>query len=653
MSPRRNSASVHPHAPAWGWVEQEHAFRLLAPKATQVTLVERPHPENSVQERLTPMTAYAHPHGQGWEGKQAQPLGYYRFRVEQDGQTFDVADPRSQRVARQFAPGHPTWSVAKPHHFQWRGDLRPAVAVHEAVILELHVRDFTIHPTSGVKHPGTYLGLAEPTPGAPGGINALRDLGVDCVELLPVTSFPQLEHAPEGQYQNPTRRNHWGYMPSFFLAASERYCIFGQNPEANAWIGVDADGTFHDPGDELREAIRLLHRDGIAVVLDLVFNHVSMHDDNPLLKLDPGTWFYRNPDGTLRSDSGCGNDLDTADPAMAALVVDAAVHWMRAYHIDGLRLDLAAMLDDATLTALRTETHREYARAILISEPWSMAGYRPAELARLGHTVWNDRFRNAIKGQHPLWARGFIFGQGQGGAHRQDIGALLAGWPRSLGGIFDDASLTLNYLESHDDLTLGDFVRLGLGEVQENQPVLREDVCVIQVQELRIHRLAATALLLSRGALMIAQGQEWARAKVQDNGPNQPGHLDGNSYNRDDNTNHLDWSERQRNPELVDHYRRLIALRKSWLLPALLAGQPMRLLWGNQPWAVGYQIHTPRGILAVLLNGMQTESAWFDVPSGPWWLLLGADDGHIVPTPTGVAVEVKPTAAAVIYATVK
>ena len=154
---------------------------------------------------------------------------------------------------------------------------------------------------------------------------------------------------------------------------------------------------------------------------------------------------------------------------------------------------------------------------------------------------------------------------------------------------------------------------------------------------------------------MLAQGQEWARAKVQD--LNQPGHhtqpgwLDGNSYNRDDTTNHLDWRERRVNADLVDHYRRLIALRKAWLIPALLAGQPMRLLWGSAPWSVGYQIHTPRGPLAVLLNGLASEISWFDVPGGPWWLLLGADDANVVPTVTGVAVQVQPTSAVVLYAT--
>jgi pullulanase/glycogen debranching enzyme len=650
---KRTHANLRAHAPNLGWSGREHAFRLLAPKAQRVWLVQRSHPEDAASERIAEMTPFVHPHGAGFEAHDALPLRYYRYRVEQDQETFDIADPRSFAVARQFAPGHPTWSVAQSGAFQWHGDVRPAIAVHEAIILEVHIRDFTVHQSSGVQHPGSYLGLVDATPGAQGGLNALRDLGVDCVELLPVTAFPLLEPAPQdGGYINPTGKNHWGYMPSFFMAPTERYSLRGVSPQPGAWIGVDDDGTFHDPGDELREMIRRLHRDGIAVVLDLVFNHVSIHDDNPLLRLDPGTWFSREH-GQLRSHSGCGNDLDTRDAAMAALVLDAAVHWMRAYHVDGLRLDLAAILDDATLQALRDATRAEYPRAILISEPWSMAGYRPADLARMGHTVWNDRFRNGIKGQNPHTGRGFIFGEGQGGANRQDLCALLAGSPRSLGGLFDDSSLTLNYLESHDDLTLGDFVRLALGQAHEGEKVRRDAVSVVHGHALRVHKLAAAALLLSRGAVMMAQGQEWARAKVQEqNRRDHAGPLDGNSYNRDDGTNHLDWRERHANGELVDQYRRLIALRKAWLIPAMLAGNPMRPLWGSAIWSVGYQIETPRGLMAVLLNGAR-EATWFDVAGGPWWLLLGAENGHIVPTKSGVSVQVQATSAVVLYATAK
>jgi pullulanase len=110
---------------------------------------------------------------------------------------------------------------------------------------------------------------------------------------------------------------------------------------------------------------------------------------------------------------------------MRQLVIDTVVHWLREYHVDGFRLDLAAILDDETLRAIKVAAVTEYPRAMVISEPWSMATYRPAPIAALGHTVWNDRFRNAMKGEDPLARRGFLFGAGQGGASRGETAVLL------------------------------------------------------------------------------------------------------------------------------------------------------------------------------------------------------------------------------------
>lgn len=635
---------------ALGWVESERVFRLVALKATAVSLVLRRHPEDP-DEVVRPMQRQPDGDGFVWEVAEPDPATYYRYRVVQGDETIDIADPWSLAVARQFRLGHPTWSVARRTAFDWQGDVRPGTDVGHAIISEVHVRDFTAHPSAGNPHPGTYLGLADAA--APGGLGALRDLGITCVELMPVTSFPVLEpiDPPAGQpahWGNPTGMNHWGYMPSFLLVPSERYSVRGANAAQDEWVGVDADGTFHDPGVELKRMVRALHRAGIAVIIDVVFNHVSTHDDNPLIRLDPGSWLHRESDGvTLRSHSGCGNDLNTSDPAMHRLVLDAVRHWMREYHVDGFRLDLATILDDRTLRDVRTATREEYPHAILISEPWSMAGYRPGDLAEFGHTVWNDRFRNGLKGNHPQTGRGFLFGRGDGGAPRSEIAALLGGWERVIGGHFETPKLSLNYLESHDNYTLGDFVRLALGEVRFDEQVERQQVAELTPQALRVHKLAAALLLLSRGSVMMAQGQEWARSKVQ--AGSMRGYLDGNSYNRDDATNHLDWTERTRNPDLVDEYRRLITLRKDWLLPAFSTGEAMHFLAGSCTWALGYGIDGSRGRLAVLLNGESECEAWFNLPGGAWWLLFGAENAEVVPIDGGVTVRVQPTSAIVLY----
>jgi len=640
-------------APAFvpGWHPVAGTFGLLAPRADAVELLLSSHPERGVERTVAMRPVPLEGPGR-WQVVEKNHLRYYRFRVHQAGQSADIADPRARAVARQFVVGHPTWAVAQETPFDWQGDVRPGTDVAHAVIEEIHVRDFTIHSSARARHPGTYLGVSDADPGVVGGLSALRDLGVNTVELMPVAAFPYLEPTARDPalahaYVNPTGINHWGYMPSFLFAPTERYATFGCDPKPGEWIGVQADGSFRDPGVELKEMVRQLHRAGIAVVLDVVLNHISTEDNNPLFQLDPGTWLCRMPDGSLRSDSGCGNDLDTRDLDMRALCVDAIRHWMREYHVDGFRLDLAALIDDDTLIAIRAATTQLYPRAILISEPWSLAGYRLAGIADLGHTVWNDRFRNGLKGYDPQWGKGFVFGAWQGGATRAEVAALLTGWERQLGGGVGLSHLSLNYLESHDNYTLGDFIRLALGENRRDQKVGRSDVALVTPQALRLHKLAAAALLLSRGSVMIAQGQEWGRAKVQAGG--RRGHLDGNSYNRDDATNHLDWRERARNVALVDHYRRLIQLRKEWLLPAFAGDGVVHVLAGSREFALGYTVLGPRGRIAVLLNATPDAPAWFDLPGGAWWLLHGAQDGQIVPVQGGVAVCVARTAAVVLY----
>ncbi len=627
-----------------GWLWQQGTFRLLAPLAQAVSLVERKHPEQPL-ERIT--VGQSNGHGI-WEIAQPEPWRYYRFRVQQAGQTFDVSDPWSTAAARQFVIGHPTWSVAQQSEFAWQEDARPAISLGDAVIVELHIRDFTAHPSAGVANPGTYLGLAQDrdVQGHPaaGGLAALRDLGVNAVELLPVTAFPWLEQMAGEKH--PTGQNHWGYMPSLLLCPSERYALAAQGAEPGAWIGVAQDGTFADPGDELREMIRRLHSNGIAVLLDVVFNHVSLHDDNPLLRLDPGTWFLRNPDATLRSHSGCGNDLNTAHPAMRALVLASVHHWVESYHVDGFRLDLADILDDGTLAAIEQTAKAVYSKAIVVSEPWSMAGYRPVQIAELGHGVWNDRFRNGIKGSHPNHGPGVALGTLPGG--RGEWRILMGGSARRIGGWLPDAELSVNYLESHDDHTSGDFVRLAL---HRPLPDTREALAQLLQSERIVLQFAASCLLLSRGAVMIAQGQSWGRAKVIAGpaGSGAKGWLDGNSWCRDDETNHLDWRQAAAEPALHGHYRRLIALRKQWLVPAFAEGTPQRWLAGSTDTSLGYLLATQRADLAVLFHAAQHGVAWFDLHSGPWHWLLTVPGADLVPTQTGVAVAVPACSAVILW----
>lgn len=622
--------SVLDSYPAMGWLPDRGTFRLRAPTATFCEIVFRDHPDGDEQV-IVPMAL--EPVGEdglvAWCAAVVPPLPYYRYRVHTKRKTVDVADPWSTHVVRRKAVGHPTWSVCqKTEPFAWRDDQTVGVHPDDAIIYEAHVADLTAHPSAGCRWPGTYEGFAETHPAAVGGLPHVMRLGVNVVELLPVATWPALE--------TKSRANHWGYMPSFFRAAAERHSQAWHAAEDGAWVGIDADGAPHDPGNGLRAVIAALHARGIAVVLDVVFNHVSIHDENPLSLLDPGAWFRRDGNGQKSNASGCGNDLATEDPDIRALLLHTVAHWFSSYHIDGLRLDLAELIDDQTLAEITDVALELRPDALLIAEPWSFRGRRPEAISELGYTVWNDDYRNVIKGRQPHEA-GFVFG-GQANA---GVRASLAGSTVHDGGRLAASELSLNYLACHDDHTFGDFVRLALGLVGGGDTVSKSSIRAIRGRELRVHKLAAATLMASRGAVMIAAGQEFGRAKVTGG---TRGKLCGNSYDRPDATNSVDWTDRAENPELVAWYSRWIALRKSLLAPCWEAGAVPNWLAADHDRAIGYLLEGERPVV-VLLNAHPSRTAQFNLGLGHWSALTGAKDAEI--RRSGV-VALQPTSAVLI-----
>lgn len=641
-----------------GWQPGTRRFALLAPRADRVELLQCAHPAQAHTATRTTCVVQNSPWGKVFVASGADPaqLRYYRFSVEQDGQTVELADPWGLAQARQVRLGTPTWSVAQalPHRHQ-----RPHVCLPmaEQVVLEAHVRDATLlwtHPPEGVR-PGTYRALAHADSPL---LAHAHSLSVTALELLPLATWPLREPSPhepdaQGQQWNPTGVNHWGYMPSFLLAVSERYSQHYLD-DPDAWQGVLDDGSFADPALELREAVDALHAAGLAVVVDVVWNHVSNADVQPLLTLDPGDWFVRQPDGSLRNHSGCGNDLNTAHPAMRSLVLAATRRWLGEIGVDGLRLDLAELIDDQTLREVHSLAHQLHPTPLLFAEPWSLGGYRPAQLAQLGYSVWNDRFRNGWKGHHPQHGQGLALGSTAGGAGLLDALALVRGWPseplaRHLRPTphADLAPLDrqVHYLESHDDHTAGDFVRLALGIAPTGADWTA--LYPLRPEELRVQQRLAAVLCLSAGPLLIAAGQSWARPRLGSDGV-----LTGNAWNRDDATSHLDWRGPQLGQALHGWWQALLRLRRQWLQPGL--GESGRWL----PWlpehegGVGWLQRTVRGDAAVALNLDAAAERWWSLPGGPWQVLLANDPAvDIVPTAHGVALRVPAGAVAVFVRT--
>ena len=327
-------------------------------------------------------------------------------------------------------------------------------------------------------------------------------------------------------------------------------------------------------------------------------------------------------DGDYLSHSGCGNDFKTENTMSRKMIVESLLYWMNEYHIDGFRFDLAAMIDLETVDAITAATQAVNPDVILIGEPWGGGGYNPQELANHGWAAWNDHFRNSVKGRNPRESdSGFIFGNLWDGNDKEHYKKLMRGYLQSEGGHFKDPSQSVNYLESHDDNTMGDFIRLALGKVRASEVVTRDQVALLSEEELAIHKLAALNLLTSQGPVMIAQGQSWGRAKVIANSIDPlAGQLDHNSYEKDDETNWLNWDEKELNSSLVDYYRGLISIRNNYPELRNVKAGFRKFLDGSNPLSYGVSMVGEHEIM-VMLNADKKLTSKFSLPSGTWTIL--------------------------------
>lgn len=604
-----------------------YVFRLFAPRAFRVRLQLFERPEQTLG------TEYYLEHaGEGlWELSLPAPLRetYYAYRV--DGPTgpsemfngqIGIGDPYARAVVTANTWRHPARCLLPDRipDYDWEDDAHVTVDPADLVIYELHVRDMTAHPSSGAdpQLAGSYRGLVQR--GVRGGIDHIRSLGVNAVELLPVQQFAAIEppyqrHVAGGLFNhwNPYERNHWGYMTSYFFSPEPRY-----SSEA-----VREQGKWNTAApahlDEFRDMVKAFHREGIAVIIDVVYNHTSQYDYQPLKYIDRKYYYRRGTQGAFLDLSGCGNDLATEMPMTRCLIVDSVVHWLKEFHVDGFRFDLAAMIDDETLEAVRGAAQAIHPGVILIAEPWGGGRYDLARFSSMDMPSWNDVFRNGVKGHDPMHGRGYLFGT-WGESRAEDFGKWLLGSVVSRGGPYRSHTHSVNYLESHDGYTLGDFIRIATGSARPGQVVgdLRAHAR-LRPDQLRIARLAAVMLMVSRGAVMLHAGQEFARSKVvapRDIPDIRPLVLDHNSYEKDDETNWIDYAHADVNRDLTEYYRGLIALRRRFRCLRHAEESRYHFVSADVPMAGGFVLKGMDGErdLIVLINGNHAQQARYHVP---------------------------------------
>ena len=514
----------------------------------------------------------------------------YRFDGEykpEAGLRFDrnhvLLDPYAHSVSGRSVWGiEPDWNNPFPHRgqiiredYNWEGDTPLGTPLRELVIYEMHVRSFTAHSSSGSRFPGTFGGIVEKIP-------YLKQLGVNCVELMPIFEFDEFENSRVVDGRRLV--NYWGYSTVNFFAPKAGYA-------ASARFGMEA--------DELKTMIRRLHQAGIQVILDVVFNHTAEgNEKGPSISyrgIDNRTYYLLTPDGYYYNFSGCGNTMNCNNPVVRNVVLDCLRYWVASYHIDGFRFDLASILsrgeDGAPLMnppLLDSIAHDAVlGKCILIAEAWDAGGlYQVGSFPSFGRwSEWNGRYRDSL--------RSFIKGE----AHMApELYRRIRGSDDMYGN--RSAAASINFVTCHDGFTLYDLVSYNGKHNELNGEDNRdgnndnlswncgaegetEDAGVLALRERQMRNML-TILLTSRGVPMILSGDEFANTQFGNN----------NAYCQDNEISWLDWSQLEKERDLFDYVRRLIAFRMAH--PVLRTdeywtghngtGYPELSFHGTEPW---------------------------------------------------------------------
>ncbi len=561
---------------------------------------------------------------------------FYGFKIKHaDGKSNDFlcVDPYAKAAATFNTYYSPRKSiVVKENDYNWQGDEWIKRDWRDLIIYEMHIRDITAHPSSGAKFPGTYKGLTEKK--ITGGISYIKSLGVNTVELLPAQEFANIEipykDSLNGKYNhwNPYERNHWGYMTAAFFAPDGYYS--DGKLEKKSWEGASGKQI-----NEFKDMVKSFHEEGIGVIMDVVYNHLSEYEIGNLKEIDKEYYFRLDENGNYLAQSGCGNDLKTERLMMRRMIIESILYWMKEYHIDGFRFDLGKLIDWETIEEIIREAQKINPNVVFVCEPWG-GGYDPMGFSLRGWGSWNDQIRNGIKGENPRDGHGWIFGKWYGNNNPDRIKSYVNGTLiRDTNGLFQKKEHSVNYLESHDGLTFGDFIRIGTREVDPEKIITDIDKnAKLTPLQLKLNKLGALFLFTSQGMTMIHSGQEFARSKVILYDPNSldkhSGMIDHNSYEKDDETNYINYSHAKLNKDLLDYYKGLIELRNEYeaFRRAEYENVAFYVIKDN-PFAIGYGLKYKEDLFVVLFNANPTMQEDFILPSGEWDILVNENSAGI------------------------
>ena len=413
----------------------------------------------------------------------------------------------------------------------WNADKRPNIAAKDLILYEMHHRDFSIDESGGFTYKGKFLALTEPR-----AISHLKSLGVNAVHILPSFDYASVDETRLDQPQY-----NWGYDPVNYNVPEGGYSTDPYKPEVRI--------------NEFKQMVQALHKAGIKVILDVVYNHTWNIDGSNFQLTRPDYFYRKNADGTYSNGSGCGNETASEREAMRRYMVESVKYWVEEYHIDGFRFDLMGVHDIETMNAIRAAVPKDI---FIYGEGWSAGScaYPGEKLAMKAHisqmpgiAAFSDCIRDGLRGPWDSDSKAAFLGGVKGNEESLKFG--IVGAIQHPGVDYSQVNYSkepyaleptqmIAYVSCHDDMCLVDR--------------LKASVKGITLDELiRLDLMAQTVVMTSQGVPFMLSGEEMLRDKKGVH----------NSFESPDSINHLDWGNLERYPQVMDYYKSLIALRKA------------------------------------------------------------------------------------------
>lgn len=564
---------------------------------------------------------------------------YYTFQARISGKwNEETTDPYAKAVGMNGKRGE-IIDLNLTNPSGWETDHSPILkSPVDAILYELHIRDLSADPNSGIKNKGKFIGLTETgtknSTGQSTGIDHIAEMGVTHVHLLPAFDFITVDESkPEVPQYN------WGYDPQNYNVPEGSYST---NPE---------DGGVRIM--EFKKMVMSLHQKGLGVVMDVVYNHTARIYESNFDLLVPG-YYYRQweKDGKYSNASGCGNETASDRAMMRKFILESVSYWAREYHVDGFRFDLMAIHDMETMDKVAETLHAINPSILIYGEGWTAGDSPLPEKYRAlkrnvgkmnGITVFSDDIRDAVKGsvfdrKSTGFASGAMdmaesvkFGIVASGEHPQidysKVNYSKEPWSKNPGEV-------INYVSCHDNHTLYDKLK-----------VSRPDASAEDIE--KMDKLATTIVLTSQGVPFLHAGAEMKRTKGGEE----------NSYKMPDSVNLIDWALKNKNRRMVDYYRELIALRKAHPAFRMQSNEMIRknlvFLPGNDPQLVAYQLKENANgdswkQILVIFNGASRKSSVV-LPPGTWKAALCDYQFYNDGKPFSSTVDVAPVSAMILY----